>query len=233
MTAISDIKCKAFAVTLLCASSPALAEVSPQIAVTGTGEIMAVPDMATVSLGVSHDAITASDALSGMSVAMERILARVIAAGIDEADFQTGTLRLNQRFEPMDNGRRVPSGYTAFSNLNVRVLALDTLGEVLSAVVTDGANQMHGLSFDIADRSELLIQARQAAVADARAKAEVYANAAGVELGEVISIAESGASGLPQSVRMEGGFASARADVPVAAGELAVTAQINITWALE
>lgn len=202
------------------------------IAVTGEGVVQAAPDMATVSIGVTREARTAGQAMSEASSAMSAVIAAIDAAGIEARDIQTSNIGLSPRYQHSNDGRppRV-TGYVANNTLMVRVRALDALGGVLDAVVSDGANALNGLSFGIADSAPLEARARAEAVADARAKAEGLAEAAGVTLGPVMSIVEAGRGGLPQPM-MRGAVMEAAMDVPVAAGELEIRRQVSMTFAI-
>ena len=207
----------------------------PQIAVVGQGVVSVAPNMAHVTVGVTHQADTAADALSMMNNGLQAVLDRLDGAGIDSKHMQTSQLRLNQTYENYENTRR-PSGYEASSDLNVQVHDLPKLGEILDALVRDGANELRGLNFDLSDRSPHVQAARRAAVADALAKADLYAQAAGVGLGDLLLISEtSDASGgyrpEMQNARFESDMAVS--SVPVEAGELKITATINMVWSIE
>ncbi len=208
------------------------AETTPTISVNGTGMVAVAPDMAHITVGVVQEAITAAEAMTMMSDAMAAVMAQMTAAGIDDADMQTGSLRLDQRYENDINGSRKPAGYAAYADIQVQVVDLDMLGAVLDAAVRDGANQMNGLRFDVADKAPHLDAARRAAVADALAKAAVYSSAAGVALGDLMSISEGSSGGRPMPMMAEAAFDSARRSVPIAAGELTISASVSIVWAL-
>ena len=128
--------------------------------------------------------------------------------------------------------RRV-TGYVASTDVNVQVYDLENLGRVLDMAVRDGANQMNGLRFDVAEPAPLLKAARQAAIADAQDKAQVYSQAAGVTLGPVMLISEGGIPGGPEPMMAGLAFDSARRSVPIAAGEMSISANITMVWALE
>jgi uncharacterized protein YggE len=113
--------------------------------------------------------------------------------------------------------------------VTVRVRALDALGAVLDGVVSDGANTLNGLGFGLAEDRPLMDEARRLAVADAAAKARLYAEAAGVTLGRVRSISEAGGYAPPMPLAMEAGYAKS-ADVPVAPGELSISASVAIVY---
>jgi uncharacterized protein YggE len=117
--------------------------------------------------------------------------------------------------------------------LSVRVRDLARTGEILDRMVSLGSNSVNGISFGVADPGPFEDRARQAAVADARARAELYAASAGLKLGEIVLISEpQPASRAPMNIRARTAMESASA-VPVQAGELAFRAQINIVWEIE
>jgi len=214
-------------------ATQAIAEaVQPQMRVQGEGRIVVAPDIARITLGVVQEAKTATDAMDAMSIAMAAVMEQMAAAGIDPKHVQTGSLRLDQRYENFDGGPRKPVGYAAYGDIQVQVFDLDNLGAVLDAAVRDGANQMNSLRFDVADKAPHRIAARRAAVADAREKAEVYADAAGIELGAIILISEGGTASLPSPMMAEASFDSASRSVPIAAGQLSIGASISMVWAL-
>lgn len=208
---------------------PAMAEdaMPPMITVTGTGTVEAAPDIATLTIGVTTQGDTAADALGANTVALEAVMARLTSAGIEPRDIQTSNLSLNPNWTGYENNKPTISGYVANNMLTIRVRQLDGLGTVLDAAVADGANTLNGLSFGLADPDPVLNEARREAVADARARAELLASAAGVKLGRIISISEAGFASDPVPMfRAE----VAAAPVPVAAGELGMSANVTIFY---
>lgn len=213
---------------------PALAEdrPAPMITVTGTGTVEAAPDIATLSIGVTTQGETAAAALGANTAALEAVMARLTAAGIETRDMQTSNLSLNPNWTGYESSSVTgPTivGYTANNMLTIRVRQLDSLGTVLDAAVADGANTLNGLSFGFADPDPLLDLARQEAVVVARARAELLATAAGVKLGRVVSISEAWATTDP--VPMFKAEVSAT-PVPVAGGELGLSANVTILYEL-
>lgn len=204
-----------------------------QISVNGQGQIDAAPDMATLSLGVTNEADTAATAMSQTSDAVSRILARLTEMGLDQRDIQTQSLTLNPVWSNRDRSqpqRARITGYVASNIVMVRVRDLDGLGNVLDAVVADGANEFNGLSFGLQDPDALADEARKQAVADARAKAGLLADAAGVSLGQVVSIMDQ-SGGRPVFRAME--MAAARdGGMPVASGEVTVDASVSMVFAI-
>ncbi len=201
------------------------------ISTTGTGAIEAAPDMATITLGVTQEARLATEAMDAASAAARAVLTRVEQAGIAPRDVQTSDVSLQpvwSRDSVSNNTTPRVTGYVARNTLSIRVRDLDTLGAILDAVVQDGANTFNGLRFSLQDPEPVIAEARAAAVRDARARAEQLAEAAGVTLGAVRSISESGGRVRPEMMEMAA--ARVAADVPIAAGELSMTAQVSMVF---
>lgn len=223
----------ALALPVLAVPGRVLAEAVPApatITVTGEGVVTAAPDMATISLGVTTQGATAAEAMAANTAALTAVLERVKAAGVEERDIQTSTLTLNPNWAQGD-GSSMPEirGYVAANVVQIRVRELDGLGAVLDAAIRDGANTLNGISFGLAEPDPAMDEARRAAVAEARARAELLTGAAGVGLGRILSISEGGGYAPPMPMyRMEAAMADA--PVPVQGGEVGVTANVTITW---
>jgi uncharacterized protein YggE len=223
------------ALALFLLALPASAQEAPRtITVSGMGEVTVVPDMAHVSVGAQSEAATADEALSATSAAVAAALEVLKAAGIEERDLQTSGISLSPRMVwPADgNGAPRVDGYVASNQITVRVRDLTALGDVLDAVVKSGANTLGGVSFGLSEPRAAEDAARRAAVEDARARAELYAAAAGVTLGPVQQIAED-AFAQPMA-RMMAAPEAAMADAapPVAPGELTVSARVQVVYAI-
>lgn len=211
-------------------AAPVFAEdaIPPMITVTGEGVVEATPDIATLMIGVTTQGGTAAAALSSNSAAMDAVIGRLTAAGIDGRDMQTSNLSLGPDYSKYDSSSgAAPASYIASNMLTVRVRALDTLGTVLDAAVADGANTLNGLTFGLSDPAPVLNEARKEAVVDARAKAELLAAAAGVKLGKIVSISEAGAMTDPMPMFRQDAAAS---PVPVQGGELGLSANVTIFY---
>ena len=200
------------------------------ITVTGEGEVEAVPDMAQLSLGVTHHAPDAADAMANVSAAVTRILARLEEEGIAARDIQTRSVSVRPVWsnDNRGDGPRQITGFVAANTVSVAVRDLDLLGGLLNAVIADGANNFNGLRFTLSDPRPAADAARRAAVADAAAKAALLAEAAGVTLGPVQSIEEQG--GRVRPVMMEAARSSDA--VPVAPGTLTLRAQVRAVYAI-
>lgn len=204
---------------------------APALKVTGEGRVSNKPDMAMISLGVTAEGETAAAALAANSAAISRVLDNLRAAGVSDQDMQTQGLSINPNWKTDTKGGSAISGYIASNMVAVRVRALESLGTTLDAAVKDGANTLNGVEFSLQDPAPALAEARKRAVADARAKAELIAEAAGVKLGPIRAIIEGGGETPPIPLMRMSADMSAGA-VPIAAGEMATEARVTILWDL-
>jgi hypothetical protein len=205
---------------------------SPAIAVTGTGEVRATPDLARISAGVVTEAPRAADAVAANSAAMAKVTASLDHAGIERKHVQTRRFDVSPLYaERMNRPHEKPqiTGYRVSNSVEVEVHGVDRVGPVLDALVGAGANELGGIQFDVADPAPLLDAARKQAFADARRKAELYAREAGVALGCVQRVEERAAGGgpVPVMARME-----AAAAPPVAPGQLGLGVAVDVIWSL-
>jgi uncharacterized protein YggE len=209
-------------------AAPAMAEGAGHITVIGEASIAATPDMATVSLGVTTEGPTAAEAMAANSKALAAVIERLKSAGIAENDLQTSNLSLNPNWVGYDSGQTPTiSNYMAMNMLNVRVRDLAQLGSVLDASIADGANTLNGITFELTAPRPVQDEARKTAVADAAAKAALYAEAAGVKVGKIVSISEQQNYNGPMPVFMD---AKAASPVPVATGQIALQSSVTVTY---
>ncbi|MHA6297524.1 SIMPL domain-containing protein [Devosia sp. CAU 1758] len=210
------------------------------IAIEGRGEVRAAPDMATINSGVTSQGATAREALDANTAAMSELIATLKQAGIEARDIQTSGFSVNPNYVYSDerdaNGYSLPpriNGYQVSNSVTVVVRDLEDLGAILDQSVTVGANTVNGVSFSVADPSELLDEARKAAFANARDKAELYAGVAEATLGDLQSISEQQSFDSPQPYPMYArAEMSAAADVPVESGEMSFAVTVNVSWDL-
>jgi uncharacterized protein len=219
---------------LALATSPALAQTvpPPAISVNGEATISAVPDQAEIDAGVTSEAKTAREASDLNNAAMGKVLLALKGAGIDEKDYQTSRLSLQPQY-PSTQSRPAPatiSGYRATNRVTIKVRDITKIAGLIDVLVGAGANEIGGIGFIVSQASKLLDDAREKAVADARRKAEIYANAAGVALGEALSITEGG----PPTPFFRGKMAAPMATAaPVAPGEETLSVSVNVSWAIK
>lgn len=210
------------------------------IAIEGRGEVRAAPDMATINSGVMSQGSTAREALDANTAAMNELIAALKESGIEARDIQTSGFSVNPNYVYSDardtNGYSLPpriNGYQVSNSVTVVVRDLEDLGAILDKSVTVGANTVNGVSFSVADPSELLDEARKLAFAEAREKAELYAGVAGAELGDILTISEQQSYNAPQPYPMYArAEMAAAAPVPVEAGEMSFAISVNVSWDL-
>ena len=217
----------------LALASPAAAQERPrQITVTGTAEIEAVPDLATITAGVETRGADAAAALAANSTAMASVHEALEQAGIALRDIQTSQLNLSPVYDNQPSDANAPPDVVAYSASNmvtIRVRNVSGLGAAVDAITGAGANRLYGINFDVSDPRPALDRARQSAVADARAKAELYARAAGVTLGPLVTLSESAGGPSPAPYRAKMDMAAAP---PIAAGTVTLDTQVEMVFAI-
>jgi uncharacterized protein YggE len=200
----------------------------PGITVVGSGTAQAVPDVADWSFGVQSDAETASAALKAASEATRRILGALRGEGIAKEDLRTEQVSLYPR--TTDDGRAV-IGYSASSTVHATVRDLGKAGSIVDAAVEAGANQVYGPSLRVSDNRAQYRAAIEAALDDARARAQALATKAGVTLGGPVAIVESG-GGTPGPVYDRGMAQASGAEVPIEPGIDQISATLMVTYAI-
>ncbi|MGB9738747.1 MAG: hypothetical protein C0184_05325 [Chloroflexus aggregans] len=203
----------------------------PQIVVIGTGEVKVEPDIATVTIGVETKAPTTQEALSQNSTQAQAIIERIRQLGIDAKDIQTTGINIYPVYD--EKGQDIIA-YTVSNMVTVTIRNLAQAGNLIDQVVEVGANRLYGVSFGLSDPEAVMTQAREAAVANARARAEQMARASGSSLGRVLFITEN-FSASPITVPMAAdayGAPAARSAPPVQPGQQTYNASVQVTFEL-
>jgi len=200
--------------------------------VAATGRIAATPDMVIVTTGVVTQAKTARQALSDNNRAAAAMIAALKAAAIADRDIQTAGLNvqpLYSKAKRQNNGEQLRRivGYSVTNQVRVRIRDLAKGGEILDTIVGRGANRMNGLQFAVSNADELRIKAEALAVREARTRAQVMAEAAGVALGQIVNITTGSA---PQPVTRHYARTVMAESVPIQAGEKEISASVTVTW---
>jgi hypothetical protein len=185
------------------------------ISVNGVGRVKAEPDVADINLGVTKQGEDAQSAAGEAATTMDAVIKALLAAGVAEADIQTTSLTLYPVYDYNENPPDI-EGWEASNMVNVTVRDIESVGAVVDAATAAGATNVSGITFRVDDPSAAEAEARSAAVADARAKADQLAADAGVTIIGVISISESGGQ-QPQPIYME------RMAMDMAAGDALAT----------
>lgn len=220
--------------------APVMAATGTLLTVSAEGRAARQPDLALFTAGVTSSGKTAGEALAANSADMNRVIAALKRAGIADRDIQTSNLSLNPVYaqqRPRPDGGLEPEqpqvvGYQVSNTVAVRQRKLGEFGKVIDTLVSAGANQVGGPSFQVDNSDAALDEARAEAVAKARARASLYARAAGLKVVRILSIAEAGGYA-PQPMLAARTMASDSGGAPpVAAGEVELAATVTIQFEL-
>lgn len=227
---------------LAAAAAPLAAQTAvPVTPVTGTlldieatGETTRVPDVALITAGVTTTAADAATAMRDNAARVDRVVAALKRAGIADRDMQTARIALSPQYRYEQNTPPVLTGYQASNQVRIRFREIDRAGPILDALVKEGANEISGPELTLDKPEEALDEARLAAVKIARARAELYAKAAGLQVKRIVSISESGGVAQPRPVMMARNFDMAAApQSKVVAGEQQVGVTLNVRFELQ
>jgi uncharacterized protein YggE len=204
------------------------------LTVTGTGRASVRPDIADLRLGVAITESTVDAARASSATALSAILARLKSQAIEERDLRTSVISVNPQYDysqPSSPPRLV--GYQFTNLVAATIRDIDKVGEAIDGALGAGATSIDQIGFRIADQTAAEASAREAAVKDARLKADTYAAAAGVSIVGVGAILEGGGGPVPYPGPMERmALAAKDAATPVEAGENEVVASVTITYLL-
>ncbi|SRR5258708_4963468 len=204
------------------------------LTIQGQGRVSAIPDIATLSVEVSQDGAELDPILNQVRNEMTKVLGVVKGQGIDEKDVRTDTFQVHPKFEQdkRNNPKRV--GYTVANRISIKVRDLKKTGKVLTAVLNAGATSVNGPDFEIDNPEATERLALAAATKDARAKAQAVADAAGVQLGQIITINPQTVSWpsprRPMMMRAMAMPSAIESEEPLAAGEQILTGYVTITY---
>ena len=222
--------------------TPRVAQGNTLLTLSADARVERKPDLANFNAGVTTQGKTAGEALAANSTAMNRVVAALRQAGIADRDIQTANLNLTPVYQPQvqrPDGTYVPAdpkiiGYNANNTVNIRQRDLSKFGAVLDTLVEAGANTVNGPSFGLDDPDSALDEARTDAMKKARARAELYARAAGLRVLRILSISESGGYSPPPPMPMmvRGGAMMESAPTPIASGEVTLNANVTVLFEL-
>ncbi len=217
------------------------------IAVNGTGEVLAVPDTASFSFSVNEDGKTVKEAQDKATKKINSILDAIKSMGIDDKDVKTTSYYSNPKYEYNQvactnlycpPGKQILVGYEVSQSISVKVRNTDKAGEALTKVGELGASNISGLDFVVDDLEKVKAEAREKAVADAKAKAKVLSKTLGVKLDTVVNFYENGDGAYPIMYRESamdakggiGAVMSAQATPSVPTGENKIVSNVTITY---
>jgi uncharacterized protein YggE len=205
------------------------------IAVNGTGNIYADPDVAYINIGVHTQNADPKVALASNTTQAQAVIDAIKTIGVTDKDIQTSNFNVYPSIQYGPNGETLDTLYMVDNTVYVTVRDLTKLGVLLESVVTSGANNINGITFDILDKDTLASEARKKAVEDAQKQAQDIADAAGVELGDLmyVNIYYSGTTYPQYEGKGGGGGYTSTISVPVSAGKMVITAEVNMTYKIK
>ena len=235
--------------------SPVLGPDETLLSISAEGQSQRTPDLAIFSAGVVTQGTTAADALTSNASKMDEVVRALKRAGVADRDLQTSALTLQPQYSNPEQEAQLRArmtrepyvpparpqppriiGYEARNTVQVRARKLGDMGRIIDTLVTAGANQVDGPSFTLDQPKSALDEARTAAVQEARARADLYARAAGLRVSRIVSIAEAGGYYPVQPVAIMGRAAGAPPPPPpspVAPGELTLGVNVSVQFALQ
>ncbi|MFD1949558.1 SIMPL domain-containing protein [Sphingomonas arantia] len=203
--------------------------------IVATGEVVRAPDIATISAGVVTQATTASAALAENATRMTATIAALRRAGVAERDIQSAAINLSPQYRYGENVPPVLTGYQASNQVTIRFREIKRAGAILDALVQAGANQINGPAFSLDKPAAALDEARTAAMALARTRADLYARVAGMTVRRIVAIAEEGEqTNQPRPMMASMSLARMEKDsTPVQAGEQTLGVTVRVTFELQ
>jgi uncharacterized protein YggE len=208
-----------------------------RMSILGRATVEVTPDIAVVRVGITNKAASPTAAMDQNSAIARKIIGFSKQFGIADDDIQTDAINLHPAFknvrEPNGNTRQEPDGYNASNTIRARLRDIARLGAYMRQVLDQGANNIGGVQFALSAPEETADEARVKAVADAVRQAQRLSEAAKVKLGGILEIAHPPRIQFQPVMNMFAASPKRRTDTPVEAGAIEVTAEVEITWAIQ
>ena len=224
----------------LLAAVPATAQPAEERPINGTrldvvanGEVTRVPDIVHINAGVVTQAESATEAIRQNAARMEAVRAALRRAGIADRDIQTSSINLNPNYRYAENQPPALIGYQATNQVNVKFRDIANSGRILDALVAEGANQISGPMLAIDRPEAALDEARTQALANARARAELYARALNMRVARVLAISETGTAYPPPRPMMARGMVAQDASTEIVPGEQTLSVSLTVSFELQ
>ena len=161
-----------------------------QITISATGEVYAAPDIAALTLGIQTDGKDVKNITQENTETMNKIIDGVKSLGLEAKDIQTTQYSVSPQYNWTQDKGQVLKGYRITQNIDLKIRDFDKIGDILSVATENGANIVSDLRFSIEDEEKAKTQARDKAIAAAKAKAQTIAHQAGIKLGDIINVYE-------------------------------------------
>ena len=217
------------------APAPTPAAATRTITATGEGKVYVTPDIAYIYIGVHTESDSVATALSDNNKQAQAVASSLKELGVDPKDIQTSAFNVMPQQQFDKNGQPTKTVYAVDNTVNVTVRDLSKLGSILDAVVSSGANNITGISFDVQDKATAIAKARDLAIQDGKSQATGMAQAAGVTLGDLQTLNVYSSSGPVPVYEGKGGSGavSIASNVPTASGQLVITMEAAMVFAIQ
>lgn len=202
--------------------------------VTGEGKVTTKPDIASVTAGISSQAQSVKVAQDQINSVINKVTQALKQAGVNPKDIQTSNYNISPIYDYTASSQRI-TGYSANTNILIKVRNLDNVNMVIDTAVSNGANQISGVAFDVDDKTKSRNEARQKAVDEAKKKAVEASKIAGFKLGRIINYSED-FQGLPRPMPMAAGALNkAVGGVPtqIEPGSSEITVNVTLSYEIE
>jgi len=199
------------------------------ISVSGQGQVAVTPDMATITLGVESSGTDLVATQGDNATRTQATIDRLKGLGIDAKDLQTTGYNVQPQY---DKDQKL-TGYRIANTVRVTVRDLAKLGSTIDAAVAAGANRVYGIGFDVSNKADALKGARQAAVADARQKADLYAQLTNTTLGGVLTLSETVATPDYRTAAPAAAPASGASTTPIETGQGSITITVSVVYEIQ
>ena len=225
------------AIFILSACGPATIVANPlppqrTLNVNGTGMVTLTPDIAYINIGVHTENADAKQAVADNNTQAGAIIAALKGMGIEDKDIRTTNFSINPSQQYDSNGKLTGIIFMVDNTVYITIRDLTKVGDILTAAVEAGANNINGITFDVADKTAAITQGRAQAVKDASQQATSLATAAGVTLGPIQTISYYNSSPVPMTMDVKS-FNAAGGAVPVQAGQMTITVEVNVVYEIK
>lgn len=222
----------ALALVMSACAPAAVGSTTRILSVSGTGTIYLTPDIAYLYVGVHTEDADIAAAIDRNNASSQALVEALIAMGVESKDIQTSNFSVWSYDEFDDMGMRF-TNYSVDNSVYITVRDLSTLGALLNSAVEAGANSINSITFDLADKTTALTEARQLAMANADALAEELAETAGLSVGEIQSITYTEYYPSPYYGMGGGGASVESSSVPIQPGQMQITVTVNVTYGIK
>ena len=216
------------------ATATATNEEYGEMSVNGNGKVYLTPDVAYINIGVQSESENVADALNINNDQAQAVANALIELGVAQEDIQTTAFNVYPQKEYSPMGEEIGTKYVVDNTVYVTVHDLQNLGTLLDSVVRSGANSINGITFDVTDKESAISQAREMAIQSAKSQAEELAAVSGVEI-VYVKYLSAYSNSTPYSVADMKAYSSvgAGSNVPVSAGQLVISVDASITYAIK